>query len=118
MDEGSRCQGRRRPAPLRRCRQSSAEARCPVTGSLQSPANDMNGEFISENLRTPVVAEYDVIVVGGGASGCAAAIAAARAGARVLVLERGGCLGGAATANLVAQWVAFFHGDVRVVAGI
>src|SRR4051812_39026969 len=75
-------------------------------------------DTIHENLSTPVAGDYDVIVVGGGASGTVAAIAAARGGARTLLLERGGCLGGAATANLVAQWVAFFHGDTRVVGGI
>jgi hypothetical protein len=73
---------------------------------------------IQETLSTPVAATCDVIVVGGGASGTVAAIAAARNGARTLLLERGGCLGGAATANLVAQWVAFYHGDTRVVGGI
>jgi hypothetical protein len=73
---------------------------------------------LQETLTTPIAGSYDVVVVGGGASGTVAAIAAARAGARTLLLERGGCLGGAATANLVAQWVAFFHGDTRVVGGI
>jgi len=73
---------------------------------------------IQETLNTPVAGRYDVIVVGGGASGTVAAIAAARTGARTLLVERGGCLGGAATANLVAQWVAFFHGETRVVGGI
>lgn len=73
---------------------------------------------IQETLTTPVAGSYDVVVVGGGASGTVAAIAAARSGARTLLLERGGCLGGAATANLVAQWVAFYHGDTRVVGGI
>lgn len=73
---------------------------------------------IQETLTTPVAGRYDVIVVGGGASGTVAALAAARGGSRTLLLERGGCLGGAATANLVAQWVAFFHGDTRVVGGI
>lgn len=63
---------------------------------------------IKETLTTPVAGSFDVIVVGGGASGTVAAMAAAREGARTLVLERGGCLGGAATADLVAQWVAFF----------
>ncbi|MDX3905121.1 MAG: FAD-dependent oxidoreductase [Pigmentiphaga sp.] len=73
---------------------------------------------IQESLSMPVAGRYDVIVVGGGASGTVAAIAAARTGARTLLIERGGCLGGAATANLVAQWVAFFHGETRVVGGI
>ncbi|WP_132980333.1 FAD-dependent oxidoreductase [Pigmentiphaga sp. D-2] len=75
-------------------------------------------DTIQETLNTPVAGRYDVIVVGGGASGTVAAIAAARTGARTLLVERGGCLGGAATANLVAQWVAFFHGETRVVGGI
>ena len=73
---------------------------------------------IQEHLNTEVAGRYDVIVVGGGASGTVAAIAAARGGARTLLIERGGCLGGAATSSLVAQWVAFFHHDTRVVGGI
>ena len=45
--------------------------------------------------------QYDVIVVGGGPAGCAAAIAAAREGMQVLLLEGSGSLGGAATTSLV-----------------
>ena len=51
----------------------------------------------------PVLEEADVLVVGGGVAGCAAACAAARAGARTLLLERNGCLGGVATATLMAN---------------
>lgn len=74
--------------------------------------------FLEEHLTTPVAGDYDVVVVGGGASGAVAAIAAARNGANTLLLERGACLGGTATASLVAQWVAFFLGDTQVVRGI
>jgi len=56
---------------------------------------------VNEPVReVPVMAEYDVIVCGGGLGGAAAAIAAARAGARVLLVERNGFLGGVATAGM------------------
>ena len=48
--------------------------------------------------------QFDVIVCGGGPSGVAAALAAARRGARVLLLERYGFCGGMATAALVNPW--------------
>jgi hypothetical protein len=44
---------------------------------------------------------FDVLVAGGGSAGLAAAIAAARLGARTLLIERGGSLGGTASAALV-----------------
>ena len=52
----------------------------------------------------PVFAEVDVLVVGGGPAGCAAAVAAARLGADVLLLERYGHLGGLSTGGLVI-WI-------------
>lgn len=62
--------------------------------------------------------EYDVLVVGGGNAGCAAAIAAARTGARVMLVERYGFLGGTATASMVGPWMTFHSGDDRIVGGI
>ncbi len=50
---------------------------------------------------------YDVIVVGGGLSGVCAAISAARGGARVLLAEKGNCLGGAATNALVMPFMPY-----------
>ena len=48
-----------------------------------------------------VISEADVIVVGGGPGGFAAAVAAARTGARTILLERYGHLGGMSTGGLV-----------------
>jgi glycine/D-amino acid oxidase-like deaminating enzyme len=51
--------------------------------------------------HTPIVAETDLLVCGGGFAGVAAAVCAARLGARVLLLEKYGFLGGLATGGLV-----------------
>ena len=51
--------------------------------------------------QTPVVEEVDVLVVGGGPAGIGAALAAGREGAKTLVIERHGLLGGMWTAGLV-----------------
>lgn len=64
---------------------------------------------------------YDVVVVGGGASGIAAAIGAAKTGASCLLLERYGCLGGQATTANVASYCGFFtHGKnaQQIVKGV
>ncbi|HTU83339.1 MAG TPA: FAD-dependent oxidoreductase, partial [Candidatus Acidoferrales bacterium] len=62
--------------------------------------------------------DYDVLVVGGGNAGCAAAIAAARHGAKTLLAERYGFLGGTATAAMVGPWMTFHSGPDRIVGGI
>lgn len=64
-------------------------------------------------------AHYDVIVAGGGSAGVAAAVGASRAGARVLLLERGPCLGGAATLRNVVTYAGIYTQDKRqVVFGV
>lgn len=55
--------------------------------------------------HTPVVAEADVLVVGGGPAGFVAATAAGRLGARVTLVERYGCLGGLASDGLVLAMI-------------
>jgi glycine/D-amino acid oxidase-like deaminating enzyme len=65
-----------------------------------------------------VEASFDVLVIGGGNAGCAAALAAARHGARTLLVERYGFLGGTATAAMVGPWMTFHSGLERIVGGI
>jgi FAD dependent oxidoreductase len=72
--------------------------------------------------RVPIYGEYEVVVLGGGPSGIAAGVAAARAGRRTLLIERYGFLGGMGTAAGVTNFCglhANVHGEMhRVVQGI
>ena len=61
---------------------------------------------------------YDVAVIGGGISGCMAAIAAARCGASVILIEKYGFLGGTLTACGTGPMMTFHAGDVQVVRGV
>lgn len=55
--------------------------------------------------------KYNLIVVGGGLSGVASAIAAAREGLSVLLIERTGCLGGVMSNNMVYPFTRYWTGD-------
>jgi ribulose 1,5-bisphosphate synthetase/thiazole synthase len=72
--------------------------------------------------RVPLYGEYEVAVLGGGPAGIAAAVAAARAGRRTLLIERYGFLGGMGTAAGVTNFCglhANVHGEMhRVVQGV
>ena len=87
---GSQCQ---RPGPEGKStekEQGSQTAANPVAGTIKEPARDI-----------PVVETADVLVIGGGPSGVAAAIAASRTGARTILAERYNHLGGLWTGGLV-----------------
>lgn len=58
-------------------------------------------DYINETLKTPVFGEYDVVVAGAGPAGVCAAIAAARNGAKTLLIERYGFLGGMWSAGFI-----------------
>ncbi|HVS31902.1 MAG TPA: FAD-dependent oxidoreductase [Thermoanaerobaculia bacterium] len=68
---------------------------------------DNLGSLTLPPRRGTLAAEADVLVVGGGPAGIAAAVGAARAGARVVLAERYGFLGGNATAALVMPLMSF-----------
>ncbi|MGE5297168.1 MAG: FAD-dependent oxidoreductase [Solirubrobacterales bacterium] len=72
---------------------------------LRKPADT---RFIALPPRQGIAGgETDVLVVGGGQAGLGAALGAAGAGARVILAERYGFLGGNATAALVMPWMSF-----------
>lgn len=61
---------------------------------------------------------WDVVVAGGGVSGCMAALAAARQGARTLLIEQYGFLGGSLTNAGVGPMMTFHAGKRQVVTGL
>ncbi|TDF90533.1 FAD-dependent oxidoreductase [Paenibacillus piri] len=62
--------------------------------------------------------DYEVAVIGGGPAGVAAAIAAARSGARTVLIEPSSFLGGAGTGSLVGPWMTNYFQDTQVIKGI
>ena len=76
-----------------------------------SEINDTH-EFVNEQLQTPVAREVDVLVAGGGIAGCFAAITAARMGARTLVVDRFGQLGGNMGPGLIAGGTLVYFGSI------
>jgi glycine/D-amino acid oxidase-like deaminating enzyme len=77
--------------------------------AIREPARDV-----------PVAHEADVCVVGGSATGVFAAIAAARLGAKVALIEAQGFLGGTATGGLVCVWHSLLDTESRrtIIAGL
>lgn len=75
-------------------------------------------ETFSYSRPVPVEEGYDVVVAGGGPAGCAAAICAGRLGARVLLVEGLGCLGGTGTSGLVTEFDPMANGEQMVVGGL
>ena len=67
--------------------------------------------------EAPVRHEVDVFVAGGGPAGCAAAVIAARQGARVFLAEGHSCFGGMGTAGLVPAFMQFGDGVNFLAAG-
>lgn len=69
------------------------------------------------NINTTVRQAYDVVVVGGGIAGVSAAVAAGRAGCKVLLLEKGVSLGGLATSGLISWYEPLCDGTGKQMIG-
>lgn len=77
-----------------------------------------NNKNIQFSGTAPVAGTYDVVVCGGGPAGFIAAIAAAREGAKVAVVEQYGFFGGMATAGFVNPISVFSYNGKLVNGGI
>jgi hypothetical protein len=65
----------------------------------------------------PIDKPYDLVVAGGGPAGTAAAVCAARLGAKVLLIEATGCAGGMGTSGLVTAFDPMANGEQCLVGG-
>ncbi|MAX27073.1 MAG: FAD-dependent oxidoreductase [Phycisphaeraceae bacterium] len=75
-------------------------------------------EYQLTQRSLPLDDSWDVIVVGGGPAGCSAAASAAREGAKTLLLEATGALGGMGTSGLVPAWCPFTDKQQIIYGGI
>ncbi len=81
------------------------------------PARPMP-DYALKTTSIPLNDAWDVIVAGGGPAGCTAAAAAAREGARTLLIEAGGALGGMGTSGLVPAWCPFTDQERIIYGGL
>src|ERR671916_206609 len=83
---------------------AAAGGRGSSSGGARGGGGTAGARVAGPAREVPVHAEGDVLVLGGGPAGTAAAVAAARLGARTLLLERHNHLGGLSTGGLVI-WI-------------
>jgi len=86
--------------------------------AAQVPTSAGNGPTFRLTREIPVEAGYDLVVAGGGPAGAAAAICAARLGAKVLLVEGTGCLGGMGSSALVSLWYSLSDGKQLIIGGL
>ena len=89
----------------------------PSIGSAHAAASK-NPQLSLKGMKVNVDSQWDVIVVGGGPAGCTAAISAAREGARTLLIEAMGQLGGMGSAGMVPAWCPFSDKEKIIYRGL
>lgn len=82
------------------------------------PAKKVGEIIVLPERRIPALIETEVLVVGGGVAGIAAALACARSGIKTMLVERYGYLGGMATGGLVLSMEGFGDGEKQVIKGV
>ncbi len=75
-------------------------------------------EYLIRERKIPLDDSKEVIILGGGPAGCAAATAAAREGAKTLLVEATGMLGGMGTAGLVPWFCGYSNGKTVIARGL
>ena len=75
-------------------------------------------DYSLKERRIPLDDSWDVIVVGGGPAGCAAATASAREGANTLLIEASAALGGMGTLGLVPFFCGYDDGEKIIARGL
>ena len=97
-------------------KESAAGLAVLAMGSGTALAAEKKDNSLKERLKS--AGKYDIVVCGGGPAGMIAAIAAARSGAKVALIERYAFLGGMATMGYVAPISEFAFNGERVIGGI
>lgn len=84
----------------------------------ETDATPAKGSEYKLTRSIPIEDGYDLLIAGGGPSGMAAALSAARLGGKVLLIEGTGCLGGMATSGLVSAFPRIGDGKDLMAGGI
>ena len=98
-------------------KQTGMVAMAAAVPGMMSAAASEKGKVLGKQ-KIAVDDQWDVIVVGGGPSGCTAASAAAREGAKVLLIEGSGALGGMGTSGLLNAWCPFTDNEKIIYKGL